>query len=174
MQHRYCYRTRRQLARNCRTVSGNNRTAERYTRIRAVHGQVDIARQAIHLYPRNGGVASSSVNGCQLGIADALCLGIPRNHDVTGTRLVEGQHGVIQRKRHSGCCRTVVGIKAVFDISIAKLIVVIELDAELQRLATPLVGHLPTNLRRMVVVIVGIPLQHPAPLTVVTGEAHGT
>ena len=120
-------------------------------------------------------MASGSVNGSQLGIADALCLGIPRNHDVAGTRLVEGQHGVVQRKRHISRCRTVVGIKAVFDrVFLAIHVVIYETHTELQRLATPLIGHLPTNLRRMVVVIVGIPLQHPAPLTVVTGEAHGT
>ena len=49
-----------------------------------------------------------------------------------------------------------------------------ELNADLNRLAAPLVRHLPANLRRVVVIVVNIAFQRPRPTPIVTRKAGST
>ena len=119
-------------------------------------------------------MARGSVNQRQLGITQRLQLGIPGNHDIARTALVKRQHGVHQRDGGTNRLWTVIVVELMLYLRVTVTVVISELDAHLQFLATPLVRHLPANFRRMVVVIVSIALQHPADGTVVAGKADKT
>ena len=162
MEHGDFNRIRRKLAVNFRAIAGYRMPLQDDTRIGAVHGYVDIARKTAGLHPFNRHTTCGTVNQAQLGIGQALQLGVPGNRDVAGTTLVERQHGVHQRDAGSNRLGAVIVLEIVFDLITDIAVIISELHTHLQQLATPMIGHLPANLRRMVVVIVGIPFQHIA------------
>ena len=143
-------------------VAGYGLTSEYHAGIGTLHGYIDITREAAGLHPFNRHTTCGTVNQAQLGIGQALQLGVPGNRDVAGTTLVERQHGVHQRDAGSNRLGAVIVLEIVFDLITDIAVIISELHTHLQQLATPMIGHLPANLRRMVVVIVGIPFQHIA------------
>ena len=155
-------------------VAGYGLTSEYHAGVGAVHGYIDITREAAGLHLLDGDMARGSVNQRQLGITQCLQLGIPGNHDIARTALVKRQHGVHQRDGGTNRLWTVIVVELMLYLRVTVTVVISELDAHLQFLATPLVRHLPANLRRMVVVVVSIALQHPADRAAVAGKADQT
>ena len=147
---------------NLLAVAGHRLALQDDTRIGTVHRYVDIARQSAGLHPFDRHATRDAVHQHQFGIRQTLQLGIPGNHDVAGTALVESKHGIHQRNAGSNRRGAVIVIEIVLDLIVTITVIISEMHTHLQPLAHPVVRHLPAYLRRMVVVIVGIPFQYIA------------
>ena len=155
-------------------VAGYGLTSEYHAGVGAVHGYIDITREAAGLHLLDGDMARGSVNQRQLGITQRLQLGVPGNRDIARTALVKRQHGVHQRDGGTNRLWTVIVVELMLYLRVTVTVVISEFDAHLQLLATPLVRHLPANFRRMVVAIVGVTFQHIADGAAVAGKADQT
>ena len=114
MEHGNFYGIGFQPAGNDFAVHGNCLTAHDHARIGPVHRNVDIARQILTgFYFANGDMIVCGIHHTQLGITQRLHLRIPRYHDITRTRLVESQHGIVQCDGGFRGIRTFIGTELI-------------------------------------------------------------